>query len=365
LNECSDCGTPNEEYFRFCRQCGGSLKGFKQGVERRSRKYTVEESEHYPDTDVNQVPSEGEYRAHTVIEGSGSDESGSNGDASLELSAVPAPEAASDPVAPDLSEVDVQAATVPVGKCSECDRPLLPEASFCASCGAPVRPATERESLQRSGRTRGRLVLLRDDGSPGATYDLEDGATVLGRGGGHLNFPDDPFLADQHAEFTYRGSELSVRPLPSTNGMYVRIIGEMELQTGDTFRIGQELLRFDGREEMVGVEPQEGDVTLLASRTGIDVWGRLAQMVGSNSFANSFLLEDDDIYLGRDRGHIRFPDDGYVSGSHAVLARRGGKVYIKDLGSSNGTYVRVKEKRVIVSGDSILLGQQLFRIEAP
>jgi len=330
-----------------------------------------------PDTDLNEVPSEDDRLGHALTEAAQMEEEevpdttphvalAPSDEPPLDFPELDEPVAPRAPVEPEGEpEEEPEAEPAARASCSECDRPLLTEASFCASCGAPVRPASFSKKLQRSGRTRGRLVLLRDDGSPGPTYDLEDGTTILGRNGGHLSFPDDPFLADEHVELAYVGNDLSIRPLDSTNGVYIRIIGEVRIRSGDTFRIGQELLRYDSKSKMMLSPPEGESVTLLSSRPGIDVWGRLGQLVGAKASANSFLLEDDDVFLGRDRGHIRFPDDGYVSGSHAVLARRAGKVFLKDLGSSNGTFVRIYEKRALVSGDTILLGQQLFRVEPP
>ncbi|MEC9071784.1 MAG: FHA domain-containing protein [Myxococcota bacterium] len=351
--KCPECGTSNEAYFRFCRQCGARVKDRDGNAE--------------PDTELNEVPSEEDRLGHALTEAALMEDEIPDTTPHVTLSPKDGPPVDFPQLDEPAEQPELEVSTTSSSRtsCSECDRPLLPEASFCAACGAPVRPPTAIRKLERSGKTRGRLVLLRDDGSPGPTYELEDGTTILGRNGGHLSFPDDPFLADEHAELTYVGNDLSVRPLDSTNGVYIRIVGEVRIRSGDTFRIGQELLRFDSRSKLSASGSEGEAVTLLSSRPSIDVWGRLAQLVGANTFANNFLLEDDDVFLGRDRGHIRFPDDGYVSGSHAVLARRAGKVYLKDLGSSNGTYVRIYEKRALISGDTILLGQQLFRVEPP
>ena len=35
---------------------------------------------------------------------------------------------------------------------------------------------------------------------------------------------------------------------------------------------------------------------------------------------------------------------------------------MKDLGSSNGTFLRVRERRLVPSGSLMLMGQQLFRV---
>ena len=66
--------------------------------------------------------------------------------------------------------------------------------------------------------------------------------------------------------------------------------------------------------------------------------------------------------LGRERGDVLFPEDGYVSGLHGRLTCEGGRVTLTDLGSSNGSFIRLTEETELESGDVLLMGQQLFRI---
>ena len=66
--------------------------------------------------------------------------------------------------------------------------------------------------------------------------------------------------------------------------------------------------------------------------------------------------------MGRERGDVLFPEDGYVSGLHCRLAVENGKATLTDLGSSNGTFVRLKEETEVRTGDVLLMGQQLFRV---
>ena len=76
-----------------------------------------------------------------------------------------------------------------------------------------------------------------------------------------------------------------------------------------------------------------------------------------------FPLEGENVFIGRERGHIVFPEDGYVSGSHAVLFRQDGELMLKDLDSSNGTYVRTHRGQLSGATPFVLIGAQLFRIE--
>ena len=64
----------------------------------------------------------------------------------------------------------------------------------------------------------------------------------------------------------------------------------------------------------------------------------------------------------REHGDINFPEDGYVSGMHARLVARDNRVYLSDMGSSNGTFMKVSGGRDLPNNSYILLGQQLFRL---
>ena len=39
-----------------------------------------------------------------------------------------------------------------------------------------------------------------------------------------------------------------------------------------------------------------------------------------------------------------------------------GQLYLTDIGSSNGTFVRINGETDVIDGDILLMGQQLFRI---
>ena len=72
-----------------------------------------------------------------------------------------------------------------------------------------------------------------------------------------------------------------------------------------------------------------------------------------------------DLYLASARRLARdvlFPEDGYVSGLHCRLSWEAGKLMLTDLGSSNGSFVRLRDESDVKSGDVLLMGQQLFRV---
>jgi hypothetical protein len=76
----------------------------------------------------------------------------------------------------------------------------------------------------------------------------------------------------------------------------------------------------------------------------------------------SYQLNAEQHLVGRN-GQLVFPDDPYVSPRHANLFYRNGKLVVRDEGSLNGVFWRVKGGIEVTNGDMFLAGEQLFRIE--
>lgn len=76
----------------------------------------------------------------------------------------------------------------------------------------------------------------------------------------------------------------------------------------------------------------------------------------------SFHLKAEQHIVGRD-GQLPFPDDPFVSRRHANFFYRNGKLVVRDEGSLNGVYMRVRGTVELAPGDSFLAGEQLFRLD--
>jgi pSer/pThr/pTyr-binding forkhead associated (FHA) protein len=206
-------------------------------------------------------------------------------------------------------------------------------------------------------RARLSMTLIRPDGSEGGTHDLRPGENKLGRSFGPV-FENDGYLSPIHAMLDIRGTQAVVRDLDSLNGVFVKMTAEEELQSGQIIRIGQELLRF----EVIPTPEPTADGTELMGSPNPGFWGKLTVIIGRDVTGAAFPLLGDSCTLGRERGEINFPDDGYVSGLHARVTLRDGRVYLQDLGSSNGTFMKVNGERAVGHDSYVLLGQQLFRL---
>lgn len=77
----------------------------------------------------------------------------------------------------------------------------------------------------------------------------------------------------------------------------------------------------------------------------------------------SYHLNATEHVAGRKQGAILFPEDNYLSPKHATFVYRDNILYLRDEGSHNGTYLRIREPQALGDGDHIMVGEQLLKIE--
>lgn len=89
---------------------------------------------------------------------------------------------------------------------------------------------------------------------------------------------------------------------------------------------------------------------------------RLILIRGEGMDGLSFHLKMEQHLVGR-KGNIEFADDAFVSPRHANFFYRDNKLSVRDEGSLNGVYVRVRGSVELSPGDTFLAGEQLFRLD--
>lgn len=255
--------------------------------------------------------------------------------------------------------------------CPQCGHINMPNNLFCGSCGfrltgaagssgAPkAAPAAAPAPIGGAGAGTVVLTALRADGTEAGTFALPGTTVTVGRETGAI-FAGDSYLSPRHATFTQQGQKVTVKDESSLNGVYKKLVRDVpvELRPHDMFRIGQEIIKF---EPLQPAAPTPDGVERLGSPAKGYV-GRIALVIGREVTGNAFPIPETGVHLGRERGDVLFPEDGYVSGLHCRLSWEGGRLLLTDLGSSNGSFMRLHEETEVKSGDVLLMGQQLFRV---
>ncbi|WP_373049213.1 FHA domain-containing protein [Vulgatibacter sp.] len=96
--------------------------------------------------------------------------------------------------------------------------------------------------------TQLRIERIHLGGVDGAAW-IRPAPVQLGRVGGQIHFPDDPFVSSRHCEVDADPEGATLRDLGSANGTFVQVPAgaERELSVGDTLRVGRNILRVEGR----------------------------------------------------------------------------------------------------------------------
>jgi pSer/pThr/pTyr-binding forkhead associated (FHA) protein len=180
-----------------------------------------------------------------------------------------------------------------------------------------------------------------------------------------IMFPKDPFISPRHAEILFQDNRLTIVDLDSLNGVFRKMTDETQIFPGTYFRIGRQLLRLEvpGDVQPLSVPPPEGDDSMFWGSPIPQVWSRLVQVLEGGKIGTIHLLTQAEVMLGREEGEIRFPDDGFVSSRHCLLVNKEGNCTLRDLGSSNGTYLRIPKSHELVHQDHIQIGNQVLKID--
>jgi pSer/pThr/pTyr-binding forkhead associated (FHA) protein len=342
---CSRCRGASEQSAQFCRFCGASL------------------------ADAQAVPIQAAANPIAATPGP--------------PAAVPAPVAARAPVAPTAPPSAPTAAPAPP--------PVAPAFAPAPAPAFAPAPAPALAPAPATSPTRARLVLIARDGNEGPSYPLGE-STDIGRTEGNVVITEDRYISPRHARVVMRGGAFFVRDLESTNGIFVRIPfprGSVEGASGgagnalkpadseqlladqDLFLVGQQVLRFEvvkHADEGFGVASENG--TLLFGTPAAPRYARLSQRTVEGVVRDVFHVKKAETVIGRESGDIVFSDDAFLSRRHAVIrvhgvASVGGprSFTIADLGSSNGTFLQVREEVRLRHGDHFRIGQQLFRFD--
>ncbi len=280
--------------------------------------------------------------------------------------------------------------------CGRCGGANSGDMAYCQFCGArldvpatkgrnaaraPANAAEARPAWMDPGRgergigeaspsvtpaSSGRLVVIAQDGTPGREYVLSGEQTDIGREEGNILLPNDPYVSPRHARMIRKNSAFFVRDLGSVNGVYVRLRRPMQLEHADLVLIGLEVLRFEvvsDAEKGLGPAAERG--AHVFGSPAAPRFARLCQRTVEGVTRDVFYLTRDETIIGRESGDIVFTSDPFMSRRHVSITRdtRDGRFTLRDLGSSNGTYLAIRGEIELEHADHVRIGQHLFRLD--
>ena len=265
--------------------------------------------------------------------------------------------------------------------CPGCRTPMGSASRFCSQCGTCVDPNAPASVADRAAaaikqtqffsaleirealKNKNRLVVLNDAGEQEMQYSINAAQTMCGREHG-LVILDDPYVSPAHCVFRFNNEVLSVEDSGSLNGVFLRLRGDAALEPGDCLRVGRHTLRVDLPEAFALPPPElaDGDDARTLGRPAAAARLRLVEVLDGGALGDSWLFRDAEMVLGRVGAHAVLEDES-VSARHCAVSLQGGLAVLKDLESTNGTFLRIKEEHTLEDGDVLLIGQHRLRVD--
>jgi pSer/pThr/pTyr-binding forkhead associated (FHA) protein len=378
--KCSNCGRENDDSFSFCLDCGSELKPGGAPAPGPATGTTPSQTAAPATGATPAAPATGAKPAAPATGAAPAAPATGAKPAAPATGAAPAappaaskpatPAAAAKPAAPATGAKPAVSDTIP---CPSCGTPVGVTAAFCSSCGQKMGEEGGKGSTMfmhqvapgAVDKPRARMVLIKPDGTEGTVFTIAAEKTTLGRSKGTIMFPKDQYVSPAHAEIQFGGGKLTIVDLNSLNGVYYKITKETRIFPGTYFRIGRQLLRLEvpGDFQDMKLDTPEGDDSDFWGSPPPQVWARLVQVLEGGKIGEIHLLTQGEVMIGREDGEIRFPEDGFISSRHCMLNNKDGDCYLRDLGSSNGTYLRIRENQELANNDRVQIGNQVLKVD--
>jgi pSer/pThr/pTyr-binding forkhead associated (FHA) protein/ribosomal protein S27AE len=242
-------------------------------------------------------------------------------------------------------------------RCTFCGRDNDPASKFCLDCGKPVVASGAR------------IIPVPVASAPGgadkpfAVPDTRVSAKpTAGSGGGagmktpcrYCQTPVDPSLP-----FCPKcgGRVGTAEPAIKANRMVCGSCGNGVEPGVDVF-----CARCGARVTMASEPPPTPATgTAVYSAKATPTGPKISILDAGGQIARTVSMDGPEATIGRADGDIRFGDDVFMSPVHASLAFRDGQLFLRDLGSRNGTWLYQTEPYKLQDGDTILVGSQILR----
>lgn len=111
----------------------------------------------------------------------------------------------------------------------------------------------------------------------------------------------------------------------------------------------------------LGAPPQH---TLARPGATADQAGRLMLVRGQSSSGTQWRINDGELVVGRAVGTVRFSNDSAIAKRHCRVVRRGAEHWLEPEETTNGVFLRVRERTMIATGDEFVVGAQRLRVLA-
>ncbi len=207
------------------------------------------------------------------------------------------------------------------------------------------------------------LIIENRQGRSAAEISFDQGSYTIGRVDGNDVVLPSNSVSRTHARIFVSNNKCYIDDLGSANGVFVngtQIRERTEIYNGSKIRIGEYTLYLEYKDQTESAGTQDVLKTQIVSQGQA---GYKIVRIADKFAGEEFMLTDTANTIGRTEDNYILLSDQSISRNHANITILGNTFSVKDLGSSNGTFVngkRVNGDTAIQPGDQIRFGNVSF-----
>ena len=222
---------------------------------------------------------------------------------------------------------------------------------------APKQPPVEAAPVSKHRFT---LHVLRSLSGGPDKYQPKTEPAIIGSEG-EIALPGEAFCHPTEAQMAWKDDRLWLEDLEGGNGVFLRIRTPVELELGDEFIVGDQLLRVE--KNPVPDDGPDPDPTYFYSSPKWPSSFRVVQVFEGGSQGACVVARGNTLQIGSAIGDLIFADDPLVGEQHCVVEEQAGTVVLTDLASRTGVFVRIRGEQELVQGDELLVGRTRLTVD--
>ncbi|MEJ7733917.1 MAG: FHA domain-containing protein [Polyangiaceae bacterium] len=233
-------------------------------------------------------------------------------------------------------------------------------ASSPAAAPAPTPATKESTPAPPSIGPRFRLQVLRSLSGGPELYEPIGDEVVIGSSG-QVTLQGEVFCHPREAVVRASGERLVLSDIEGGNGVFLRIRRPVELEYGDEFIVGDQLLRI--QENPVFEDGPDPTPTYFWSSPKSVSSFRVVQIFEGGAEGACIMARGTTVQIGSAFGEMVFPHDPLISELHCGVDEQAGMIVLTDLGSRTGVFVRIEGEQELVHGDELLVGRTRLLVD--
>ncbi|MGZ3418723.1 MAG: FHA domain-containing protein [Polyangiales bacterium] len=227
----------------------------------------------------------------------------------------------------------------------------------------PPPPAPSIEPPRASAPVNFMLRVMRSTYGGPELYEPQGDEVIIGNKGS-VRLDGEVFCHPKEALFRWKEEELFLEDLEGGNGVFIRIRRPVEIEAGDEFVVGDQLLRIDRNPER-DLKPDPGPTYLWFSPCPVQSAFRVVQILRGGITGDVRMAGGSTLQIGKSEGDLLFPKDFRLSEKHCFIEEQAGVIVLTDLMSRTGVFVRIRGEQRLFHGDELLVGRTVLRVEIP